>query len=149
MFNLKGPLVVRGPQFEKRCTTGFNVQKFHIPPTNSIYVLCMDLRTNRDYFPIVEAESSVMTARSQLKLYMPLRSVFMCTLLLPAGQTGEAWKPPKKKCPSGNMGALDTKVLMFINLSKDAQVFCREQLVRTAMIYTPRGHSSMSSMDAV
>ena len=58
--------------------------------------------------------SSALTARSELNLYSPLRSIFMYTLLLPEGQTGEAWEPPKKECPSGNMGALDTKVLSFV-----------------------------------
>jgi hypothetical protein len=33
------------------------------------------------------------------------------TSLLPEGQTGEAWEPPKKQCYFGNRGALDRKVL--------------------------------------
>ena len=30
----------------------FNIHKFHVLPTHSIYVFCVDLRTNSDYFPI-------------------------------------------------------------------------------------------------
>ena len=30
----------------------FNIQQFHILPTQRIYVFCVDLRTNSDYFPI-------------------------------------------------------------------------------------------------
>jgi len=30
----------------------FNIQQFFILPTRRIYVLCVDLRKNSDYFPI-------------------------------------------------------------------------------------------------
>ena len=30
----------------------FNIQQFHVLPTHCIYVFCVDLRTNSDYFPI-------------------------------------------------------------------------------------------------
>jgi len=30
----------------------FNIQQFHVLPTQRIYVFCVDLRTNSDYFPI-------------------------------------------------------------------------------------------------
>ena len=30
----------------------FNIQQFHVLPTQCICVFCMDLRTNSDYFPI-------------------------------------------------------------------------------------------------
>jgi len=30
----------------------FNIQQFHVLPTQFIYVFCVDLRTNSDYFPI-------------------------------------------------------------------------------------------------
>ena len=30
----------------------FNIQQFHVLPTQCIYVFCVDLRTNSDYFPI-------------------------------------------------------------------------------------------------
>jgi len=30
----------------------FNIQQFHFLPTECIYVFCVDLRTNSDYFPI-------------------------------------------------------------------------------------------------
>jgi hypothetical protein len=33
-------------------TTGFEIKKFHPLPTQWIYVFCVDLRTNSDYFPI-------------------------------------------------------------------------------------------------
>jgi hypothetical protein len=30
----------------------FNIQQFYLLPTQCIYVFCVDLRTNSDYFPI-------------------------------------------------------------------------------------------------
>ena len=30
----------------------FNIQQFYVQPTQCIYVFCVDLRTNSDYFPI-------------------------------------------------------------------------------------------------
>jgi len=34
------------------CTARFNIQQFCILSTQCIYVFCVDLRTNSDYFPI-------------------------------------------------------------------------------------------------
>jgi hypothetical protein len=34
------------------CTTRFNIHKFYVLPTQCVYVFCVDLRTNSDYFPI-------------------------------------------------------------------------------------------------
>jgi len=34
------------------CTTKFTIQQFYFLPTQFIYVFCVDLRTNDDYFPI-------------------------------------------------------------------------------------------------
>jgi hypothetical protein len=33
-------------------TARFNVHKFYVLPTQCVYVFCVDLRTNSDYFPI-------------------------------------------------------------------------------------------------
>jgi hypothetical protein len=33
-------------------TARFNIHKFYVLPTQCIYVFCVDLRTNSDYFPI-------------------------------------------------------------------------------------------------
>ena len=33
-------------------TDRFNIHKFCVLPTQYIYVFCVDLRTNSDYFPI-------------------------------------------------------------------------------------------------
>ena len=30
----------------------FNIQQYYVLPTQCIYVFCVDLRTNSDYFPI-------------------------------------------------------------------------------------------------
>ena len=30
----------------------FNIHKFHVLPTQRIYVFCVDLRTNSDYFTV-------------------------------------------------------------------------------------------------
>jgi hypothetical protein len=32
------------------CTARFNIHKFYVLPTQCIYVFCVDLRTNSDYF---------------------------------------------------------------------------------------------------
>jgi hypothetical protein len=34
------------------CTTRFNIQQFYVLSTQCVYVFCVDLRTNSDYFPI-------------------------------------------------------------------------------------------------
>ena len=34
------------------CTTRLKLKKFYVLPTQCIYVFCVDLRTNSDYFPI-------------------------------------------------------------------------------------------------
>ena len=34
------------------CAAMFNIQQFYVLPTQCIYVFCVDLRTNSDYFPI-------------------------------------------------------------------------------------------------
>ena len=40
-------------QLIKRLKTArFNKKKFYVLPTECIYVFCVDLRTNSDYFPI-------------------------------------------------------------------------------------------------
>jgi hypothetical protein len=33
-------------------TARFNTQQFYVLPTECVYVFCVDLRTNSDYFPI-------------------------------------------------------------------------------------------------
>jgi len=33
-------------------TTSFNTRQFYVQPTQCIYVICVNLRTNSDYFPI-------------------------------------------------------------------------------------------------
>jgi hypothetical protein len=33
-------------------TGRFNIQQFYVLPTQCIYVFCVDLRTNSDYFPV-------------------------------------------------------------------------------------------------
>jgi hypothetical protein len=50
----------------------FNIQQLYILPTHCIYVFCVDLRTNSDYFPIhslisvfkTEAESVYCAVRN-------------------------------------------------------------------------------------
>jgi len=34
------------------CTASLRFKKFYVLPTQCIYVFCVDLRTNSDYFPI-------------------------------------------------------------------------------------------------
>jgi hypothetical protein len=38
-------------------------------------------------------------------------------MLLLQGQTGEAWKPSKKKCSYGNREELDKKVIFILSLN--------------------------------
>jgi hypothetical protein len=45
VFNVYSPVVtVR--------TARFNNKQFYVLPTQCVYVFCVDLRTNSDYFPI-------------------------------------------------------------------------------------------------
>ena len=48
MSNSRNPLKHSGHYMYRQ----FNIQQFSILPTQCIYVFCMDLRTNSDYFPI-------------------------------------------------------------------------------------------------
>jgi len=34
------------------CTIRFNIQQFHVLPTQCNYVFCEDLKSNSDYFPL-------------------------------------------------------------------------------------------------
>jgi hypothetical protein len=50
----------------------FNIQQLYILPTQCIYVFCVDLRTNSDYFPAqhyLETRRRVFTAQYGLKLF--------------------------------------------------------------------------------
>ena len=53
----------------------FNVQQFHVLPTQCIYVFCVDLRTNSDYFPIQHQLTGF--CKRGLTLYSPV--VTICT----------------------------------------------------------------------
>ena len=44
-------LILHSPVVTIR-TNRFNIQQFYVLPTQCIYVFCVDLRTNSDYFPI-------------------------------------------------------------------------------------------------
>jgi len=54
----------------------FNIQQFSVLPTQCIYVFCVDLRTNSDYFPIqhwltgLYNRDGVFTARYGLDIYI-------------------------------------------------------------------------------
>ena len=53
----------------------FNIQQFHVLPTQYIYVFCVDLRTNSDYFSIQHKltgfyyRDGVFTARYEQGVY--------------------------------------------------------------------------------
>ena len=42
-------------------TTKFNVHKSYVLPTRCIYVFCVDLSTNSDYFPIQHLVTAFIT----------------------------------------------------------------------------------------
>jgi len=51
------PLYDEGPRLPFKAQwlymyTKFNIQQIYVLPTQCIYVFCVDLRTNSDYFPI-------------------------------------------------------------------------------------------------
>jgi len=48
---LRNKHVVKDP-LDTLLTTNINIQQFNVLPTECIYVFCVDLRTNSDYFPI-------------------------------------------------------------------------------------------------
>jgi hypothetical protein len=46
--------------------------------------------------------------------YRSTNTSFICMLVLPEGQTGEAWEPSKKQCSFGNRETLDIKVFLLL-----------------------------------
>ena len=56
----------------------FNIQQFYVLPTHCIYVFCVDLRTNSDYFPIQHSLAGLYNR--DLTLYSPV--VTICTASL-------------------------------------------------------------------
>jgi hypothetical protein len=62
------------------CTTRFNIHKFYVPPTQCIYVFCVDLRTNSDYFPIQHL-LTVFHNRDGVCLLRGTDWVFKCHIL--------------------------------------------------------------------
>ena len=46
--------------------------------------------------------------------YRSTNTSFICMLVLPEGQTGEAWDPSKKQCSFGNRETLDIKVFSLL-----------------------------------
>jgi hypothetical protein len=54
-------------------------------------------------------------------------------LLLPEGQTGEAWEPSKKPCCFGNRAALDRKVLSLLSCLRRAMAQALLSCLRRAM----------------
>ena len=59
--------------------------------------------------------------------------IFIDMLLLPEGQTGEAWEPSKKQCCFGNRGALDRKVLSLLSCLRRAMAQALLSCLRRAM----------------
>ena len=57
-YNRDGVCLLRGKNYNPLKPSGhymyrqFNIQQFYVQPTQCIYVFCVDLRTNSDYFPI-------------------------------------------------------------------------------------------------
>ena len=45
-------LLLEGPVVTLNMYARLNIQQFYVLPTQCIYVFCVDLRTNSDYFPI-------------------------------------------------------------------------------------------------
>jgi hypothetical protein len=60
----------------------FNIQQFYVLPTHCIYLFCVDLRTNSDYFPIQHKlagfynRDGVSTARYELNHLYTIQSKF-------------------------------------------------------------------------
>jgi len=53
----------------------FNIQQFYVVPTQCIFVLCVDLRTNSDYFSVQHSPMVFRTAaRQQVSLHSLLIS---------------------------------------------------------------------------
>jgi hypothetical protein len=50
--------------------------------------------------------------------------IFVCVLLSPEGQTGEAWEPSKKPCTFGNRGAMDRKCSRCLFLKSEGVSRC-------------------------
>jgi hypothetical protein len=61
------------------CTIRFSVEQFYVLPAKCIYVLCMVLGTNSDYFPIQLQLLLTMlfTARYELVLYDSRKNLYL------------------------------------------------------------------------
>jgi hypothetical protein len=91
------------------CTTGFNIHKFYVLPTQCIYVFYMNLRTNSDYFPkligIFKSRRSLFTMRYDLHPSIQ----FKATLVFIGLHKVTNWINLLKQCVSndgkrGNLG---------------------------------------------
>jgi hypothetical protein len=75
----------------------FNIQQFYVLPTECIYVFCVDLRINRDDFPIqhkligfYNRAGGVFTARYGLNLYIHLYLILALSgLMAPPPSAGQ------------------------------------------------------------
>ena len=62
----------------------FNIQQFYVLPTHCIYVFCVDLRTDSDYFPFiceVVISSHINTLKCKIYLCCIPRSEHCVALL--------------------------------------------------------------------
>jgi len=50
--HIKGELIPLKPSGHYMYYQSNNIQQFYVLPTQCIYVFCVDLRTNSDYFPM-------------------------------------------------------------------------------------------------
>ena len=57
----------------------FNIQQFYVLPTQCVYVFCVDLRTNSDYFPIQHSLTGLYN-RDGVCLLSGTNWVFKCNL---------------------------------------------------------------------
>jgi len=59
----------------------FNIQQFHVLPTQCIYVFCVDLRTNSDYFPISTYSINWLVCITEIQsVYCAVRAGFFITV---------------------------------------------------------------------
>ena len=56
----------------------FNIQQFYVLPTQCVYVFCVDLRTNSDYFPIQHELTGFYNR--DLTLCIPVVNIYTASL---------------------------------------------------------------------
>jgi hypothetical protein len=78
-------------------------------------------------------------------MHEPSTFIFMYMLLLPEGQSTDAWEPSKKQCSFGNRETLDRKVLSLCSLQRDKS----NEIIKIRHVYKLRPPHTLQSVSEI